>query len=313
MSWNKGLTSRRVPTWSWFGTAIHAGLESWYIPGKKRGGRRKMLAAFDEALDGETRRIYTDGGEISEDEIVDGRALGHAMLLGYIDHFGQDTEWEVIHSEQSFQIDVPGVKKKDPVLAIYCGTWDSLWRNRRTKELWLVDHKTRRSFPQNWSFYNINDQAGSYLWVAPEVLVAMGVLSKKDKIEGLIFNALRKHLPDERPRNSDGECLNKDGSVSKRQPAPLYHREEIYRSPEERVKQAKRVQGEALVMSKMRSGEIPVFKNPTENCVRCQYFEVCELDEWSEEEGRELARSVLMKRDPYKTHTEAMARGGVTI
>lgn len=311
--WVKGLTSRRVPTWSWFGTAIHRGLEAWYKPGMKRGGKKKMLEAFEEAVDGEIRRVYTAGGELDEDEIVDGQTLGRAMLLGYVDHYGQDSEWEVIHSEQSFQIDVPHPYKPGKMIAVYAGTWDSLWRNVRSKEYWLVDHKTRRAFPQNWTFYEINDQAGSYLWVAPEVLVHMGILKKKDKIEGLIFNTLRKHMPDERPRNKNGEALNMDGSVSKRQPAPLFHREEIYRRQTERVQQAHRVQQEALWMKDIRDGKREAFKTPTEDCVRCQFFDYCETDEQDKEEGQELANVILMKRDPYESHREAMERGGVVL
>jgi hypothetical protein len=354
-SWVLGLTTRRNPTWAWFGTAIHAALEVRYKKGNKRGSLKKMLEAFDECLDGEIRRIYTDGGEIEDDEVVDARTLGHAMLRGYVEEYGDEPDVEVIHSEQSFQISVPHPTKEGKWLAVYCGTWDSLWRLKSTGEFWLVDHKTRRSFPQNWSFYNINDQAGSYLWVAPEVLVQMGVLKKSDKIEGIIFNALRKHMPDTRPVGPDGLRRNKPlrehylealgpmfdipghnvagklptvaalaakaeqekiqvwGEVSKVQPAPLYHREYIERYQRERVTQGQRVQQELLHMDLIRKGKMQPYKTPTEDCVRCKLFEFCEADEQNPEEGSELAKAILMHRDPYADHREAMLRGGVEI
>lgn len=353
-SWVLGQTSRRVPTWSWFGTAIHKGLEVRYPPGNKRGSKADMIDAFVEACDAEHRNVYSAGGELDTDEVVDGIALGKAMLLGYIEEYGKDEEWEVIHSEQSFQIDVPNLQagSQDP-LAIYCGTWDSLWRHRSTKEFWLVDHKTRRSFPSNWTFYEINDQGGSYLWVAPEVLRALGIFKKKDKIEGLIFNALRKHLPPDpasldangvkrnRPlkadyyealkgsidlnpnrlpaipvlaeyaRDLDLIVLGKESAV---QPAPLFHREEIYRSQTERVTQGQRVQSEVTWMNAVRNGTMPLFKTPTEECTRCQFFDVCQLDETSKEDAAELAQAVLMHRDPYASHVEDMKRtGGIEV
>lgn len=347
-TWVRGLRSRREPTWAWFGTAIHKALEVRYPEGKKRGKASDVHDAFDAALDGQVRRIYTEGGELDDVEIVDGRTLGHAMLTGYLEEFGQDKHWQVIHSEQPFQIDVPHPYDEGRTLVVYAGTWDLVVYDLIEKVYKVVDHKTRRSFPKNWSFYNINDQAGSYLWVAKEVLVHKGLLKKKDNIEGLVFNALRKAMPDDRPTNAAGEACNKPtkqhyldalgystaprgvtvadleqqasergikvlGDVSKVQPQPLFHREEVYRSPQERVTQARRVQAEALVMNEMREGRLPLFKTPTEDCVRCQLFEYCELDEQDRDEAEEFARVTLVRRDPYRDHREAMEQGGVTL
>lgn len=307
-SWVEGLTARRSPTWALFGTAIHAALEVRYPVGIRRGSLADTLDRFEEAWGSEVRKVYSAGQELEDDEVVDALTLGKAMLTGYVEHYGDDIEWEVIHTEQSFQIDVPMPNTKgEEVLVRYAGTWDLLARNRNSKEFYLWDHKTRRSFPSNWSFYSINDQAGSYLWVGPEVLRHLGVFGKNDRIEGLVFNALRKHLPDKRPRNAEGKALNKDGSVSKLQPAPLFHREEVWRDPRERVQQARRVQAEALVMHKMRTGELPLFKTPTEDCTRCKFFELCELDEKSpREDVIDFQNAFYIKRDPYADHREEM-------
>ena len=332
-TWDQGLTTVKTPTWAWFGTAIHAALEVRYKPGKKRGKVSKMIDAFEESMGDEVGRIWQEGGELSDEEVVDARELGHAMLRGYVDHYGPEKNIEVIHSEQSFQIDVPHPTKPGETLCVYAGTWDSLWLV--DGELWLVDHKTRKSFPSNWSFYDINDQAGSYLWVAPEVLVHMGVLTKKEakRIQGLIFNALRKHMPDKRPINpANGLACNRPlkqdyeealspvmdlptrlpaiavleemaaskgitvyGQPSKIQPAPLFHRETVERTLNERAKMGQRVQDEAVWMQAVRNGKMPAFKTPTEDCVRCQIFDYCQADE--------------QDRD----HREAMERGGVVL
>jgi hypothetical protein len=145
-------------------------------------------------------------------------------------------------------------------------------------------------------------------------LVHKGILKPKDRIEGLVFNALRKAKPDQRKVDAEGRSLNKDGSVSKVQPAPLFLREEVWRSPSERVTQARRVQAEAVVMDKMRRGELPIYKTPTEDCVRCPIFEFCELHESDPEAAEEFADATMTFRDPYRDHREDMvSRGGVHV
>lgn len=351
--WLKGYTTRRVPTWAWFGTAIHKGLEVRYPVGNKRGSVADMIDAFVESCEDQTRKIYSEGGEFEEDEVVDGIELGKTMLLGYVEEYGEDKQWEVIHSEQSFQIDVPDPLDPSKVIVVQAGTWDAFVRDKVEKDFWVIDHKTRKTFPSNWDFYDINDQAGTYLWVAPEVLTHMGVITKKEakKIQGLIFNALRKHMPDVRPTGPDGKKHNspnkahfyealKDhyelnpnrlpaipvlaemaneqkiqvwGDVSARQPSPLFHRQPVERSLQERVQQGQRVQQEAQWMREVREGRMPAFKTPTEDCVRCIMFEYCAANEYDKEEGEELARTILRHRDPYRDHREAMQEGGIEL
>lgn len=349
-SWVKGLTTRRPPTWSWFGTAVHKGLEKRYKTGAKRGKRSEVLDAFVEALEDHVGKVYTEGGEIEESEIVDAKELGLAMLNGYIDEYGPEKNIYVIHSEQSFQIDVPDPANPGGVICVYAGTWDSVWLIDGV--YWIVDHKTRKQFPANTSFYDINDQAGSYLWVAPEVLLHMGVLTKKQlkKMMGLQFNLLRKQMPTSREIQADGFVHNKPvkadyekalspfmdlptrlptiavleqwaterkikviGEVSKVQPQPLFKRIEVERSLKERVTQGQRVQSEAQWMNKVRSGELRAFKTPTEDCVRCILFDYCQAHEHDPAEAQEIADTLLRVRDPYRDHREAMLSGGVEI
>jgi hypothetical protein len=315
-SWYKMLRTRRVPTWSWFGTAVHKGLEARYPEGAKRGKPGDMIEAFVEAVGNETRKVWTEGGELDEQEIVDGKELGIAMLRGYLNEYGDDKDWVVIgNPELTFQIDVPHPTDPTRPIAVYAGTWDLVVWSKSKKKFFIVDHKTRKAFPSNWDFYDLDDQAGSYLWVAPEVLEFLGLLTKKElkDLRGLYFNILRKHLPDVRPRNAKGECLNLDGSVSKRQPAPLFYRHLSERAPAERAQQGRRVQQEARWMESIRNGTLEAFKTPTEDCIRCQLYEYCMADEYDKEEGAELAKDILMTRDVYRDHREAMADGGVEI
>lgn len=313
-SWVKGMTGQRVPTWAWFGTAVHYALEVRYPVGLRRGHPADVLDAFVESVGNQTRRMYTEGMEADEEEVVDGIELGKAMLTGYMQKWGNDQAWEVIHSEQPFQIDVPDPRSNvEKIIAVMCGTWDLIIWDRVDKVYRVVDHKTRRSFPQSWAFYDINDQAGTYLWVAPEVLRHKGIFGPRDTIDGIIFNCLRKAMPDPRPTDRRGQALNKNGTVSKVQPRALFYRHTSHRTPHERVRQARRVAVEVRHMNTVRNRPSLLMKNTTEDCTHCQFFDICELDERSPREARTYARTLLVQRDPYRDHREAMQEKGIEI
>lgn len=346
--WERGLTSRRVPTWAWFGSAIHKALEVRYPVGNRRGGLADVLAAFEEAVGEHTGRIWEKGGELDEEEIHDGKLLGIAMLKEYVRFYGLDKHWQVIHTEQPFQIDV-----RHPVtgrlIAVYCGTWDLLIWDRVDKVYRLVDHKTRAQFKTDWSFYDLNNQGGSYLWVAPEVLTALGLIKKTDVIDGIVFNMLRKAMP--QPVAEDGirynqpkkqhflealarahvvdlpakptltalaaraqaEGLTVRGDARAVQPTPLFARYTTHRGDQQRVNQGLRVLNEAKHMDLLRRGKLPILKHPTEDCVRCPIFDYCQLDEVDKAEAEEYAATMLVVQDPYADHREAMQDNGFVV
>jgi len=345
--WVVGLSGRRVPTWSWFGTAIHKALEVRYPVGMKRGGIADVLDAFEEAVGNETGRIWEQGGELDDEEVHDGKLLGVEMLKGYVKHYGLDSRWEVIHTEQPFQIDVRH-PRTDRLVAVYCGTWDLLIRDRVDKVYRLVDHKTRAQFKKEWTFFDLNDQAGSYLWVAPEVLRHLGIFGPKDYIDGIVFNMLRKAMP--QPTAEDGIRYNLPkrhhyeaaflarnytppakatvkklaelaaelgmdvkGDPRSVQPSPLFHRHTTHRGIEQRVNQGKKVLAEATHMDLVRRGRLPILKHPTEDCVRCSLFDFCQLDELDGGEAAEYAATMLVTRDPYADHREAMRANGTQV
>jgi hypothetical protein len=348
--WQRGLTGRKVPTWSWFGTAVHKALEVRYPVGTKRGGIADVLAAFEAAVEGETGRVYEKGGELDDEEVHDGRLLGIEMLKGYVKHYGLDSRWQVIHTEQPFQIDVrhPDTGR---LIAVYCGTWDLFVWDKVDKVYRLVDHKTRAQFKTDWSFYDLNDQAGSYLWVAPEVLRHMGLLGPKDHIDGIVFNMLRKAMP--QPTAEDGirynlpkrkhyeealtafgaphhvphpkatlpqlmqmakeAGLDVKGDARAKQPTPLFKRYITHRGIEQRVNQGQKVLAEARRMDLLRRGRLPLLKHPTEDCVRCSLFEFCQLNELDPAEAEGYAATMLIQRDPYADHREAMQGNGFEV
>lgn len=316
--WVEGVSPLRAPTWSVFGTAWHAAME--YAYQQRRRTKSVYLEAcqvFLENIDNAARKVGVDDWESYEEEILENKKrlipaveLGPAMLMNYWQEYGPEREWEIIHTEQPFQIDVP-YPDSDKVLVVYAGTWDMLAWHRPTRRYWLWDHKTAAKIEQP-EYLELDDQAGSYLWVAKKVLVHKGILQRRDKISGILFNIAKKSLPDERPTNSLGEALNQNGSVSKRQPTPRFMRYEAARTPVAQVAQARRVQSEALVMQKVLNGELPVLKNPTHDCPRCILFDLCTAHEEGED-WEFLKRTMYTTRDLYADHREAMEREGIEL
>jgi hypothetical protein len=259
-------------------------------------------------------------------------------------HWGEDKQWQVLHTEQPFQIDVRH-PKSNRLIAVYCGTWDLFVWDKYDKVYRLVDHKTRASFLTDWSHFNINDQAGSYLWVAPEVLTHMGLLKKTDHIDGITFNMARKAMPQKTaedgikytmPKKDDfvaalGDKMPAKGTLVQlakiakdlgvdvkgkpyaKQPSPSFARYTTHRGPAERVRQGQKVLDEARHMEAVRTGKLPLLKHTGEHCVRCPLFEFCELDETSKEEAQGYAATMLVKRDPYADHREAMQDNGFVV
>jgi hypothetical protein len=361
--WLNGLTPVREPTWAVFGKAWHVGMQVYYPPGRRRGKVSDCIDAFLGALDEEGRKIGVDIEELEDAErerheakgktvaLVPARELGPLMMQAYHDYYGGDRDWEIIHTEQTFQIDVPDPDFKDEIITVLAGTWDLLGRRISDKRLWLWDHKSAKTIP-SWGYLELDNQAGNYPWVAKEVLVHKGVLSKKDRIHGIIFNYAKKSPPDTRPTNAAGEALNKPkkaeyvkalagfttqsaaalnkhtvealaamaadrgvvvlGEVSERQPAKRFERYESPRAPRQNVAQARRVQNQAVVMQMMRDGEVPIYKVSSHECERCVLFDLCTLHERGDE--WEFYRDEMFKyRDPYRDHHEDMERNGIEI
>lgn len=347
-TWLNSMRPIRQPTWSWFGTAWHIAMETRYPVGRKRGRINDCIEAFEAAVGEQRGRVYHELDEVQEQEWSDALTLGRVMIQEYCQHYGDESDKEVIHTEAPFQIDVPHPTKPGKVITVYCGTWDLLWWDRVKKEYWLVDHKTAKQLPQPM-FLDLDDQAGSYLWVAKRVLVHKGLLKKRDHIEGITFNYAKKAPPDPRPIGPDGMARNKPqkahyqasleaadvdippratvaalaalaeqhelvvyGDVSAIQPTPRFLRHDTYRNPHQQVAQARRVQDEAKVMDLQRRGKLPIWKNPSKDCGTCALFEACDAHERGEDWQAVLA-ATHRKDDVYADHREAMERGGIEL
>lgn len=222
----------------------------------------------------------------------------------YMLKYKGDPQWQVLAREETFAVNV--LNKARAI-----GTIDLVVRDLETGYVWEVDHKTAKGFP-NESSYNLDDQGGSYSAVGTVALRAKRLIGSKERVRGIIFSAVRKAKEDTRPQNEKGEYLNKNGTVSKSQPAPYFKRFEIRRTPTQQGKQLQRMVNDVTVMDAVRNGVIPVLKAPGKLCPYCDFFQLCQLDEsGGDTEG--MIEAMFKEQDPYHDHREGAENSKLSV
>lgn len=334
--YREGLRSRDISDKLWFGIGIHEALANYYQPGKKRSN--DFVDVWREFVDNDEVSVVVRqrgmSGDMDETEWVNAKLLGETMLLGHRDFWERDPNWDVIYAEEPFQIIIPDPRDAEKDVAIFTSTFDGVVRDSDDGRIKLLEHKTAASI--STGHLAMDDQGGAYWAVATNVLRGKGILGPRERIHGIVYNFLRKSLPDDRPKDAEGYATNKPnkanyqqaitdagfivgaswslprleefadekgivvlGERSKVQPPRLFERETIWRTPKERVTQINRIGSEVLVMEEFRSGRLPLFKNPTRDCPwDCPMYNLCELDE-QQQDVDDFREAVFKVEDPY--------------
>lgn len=261
----------------WFGIGVHEALALWYEEGFERGPI--PARTFRDWVGDEVRFIkanYADHDREWFDEPVylDAKQLGIAMLDNYVHEYGDDPSLEILAIEQPFELEIV---RDGKVIAIFIGIFDGVAFDHDYEMLVLLEHKTASAIKT--IHLPLDNQAGSYFSAATIVLRHDGILGRKEFIEGIKYNFLRKSKPDPRPRNERGAYLNKNGEVSKVQPSKPFLREFVDRSPREVKSQLTRLADEVSIMNKVRSGELPITKTINDMCPSCPFFTMCVMHE----------------------------------
>lgn len=201
-----------------FGSLIHKALELRYPPGVRRGPH--PAKTFEKLYEEELDNAISEFGFKDEDgEWHNAREMGVDMMNHFVDHYGSDKRWKVIASEQTFQLPIRKTKKYE---LVYVGTFDGVWQDRDTGEIWLTDWKTAKSI--STKHLTLDEQAGAYWAFGPEWLRQQGILKPKMKLSGILYTFLRKATKDPRPTNEEGIFLNKP---SMKDVKDLYHQHDL--------------------------------------------------------------------------------------
>lgn len=301
--WLRGLTPIRQQFGALdLGTWVHSAFDMWYDFGYKRADT--PLPRCLEVIAGAEMDVAKDQGATDAllEKAEDQAALGHAMLRAYQGWYGQDPDVCVVALETPLQFKLGDT-------AIFKLKPDMVFRDRE-RLFWLMEHKTAASI--RTEHLVIDGQARPYAAMAERALKNAGILRRDEELSGIVYNFLRKALPDERPRNADGKYLNKNGSVSQKQPPPYFLRKPIKVSRRAKAVTLRRVMNDAEEMAslrdRIRNGSLAPFdirKTPHYSCHKtCDYFTACV----TEEEGgdiRSLLRSTFRAGDPYAYYQDS--------
>lgn len=338
-SYREGYTVNwhETPNALWFGIGWHEAMAHFYAKGYKRN--MDFIDLWDVYAEDSMRQIaVSQSGNWDDKDWVEAKELGHAMLTGYLEKYGKDPDWDVVYTEEPFDIEIPRLDSRgratDDTEIVFVSTFDGVYRHRKTKRFHIMEHKTAAAITD--VHLDLDDQGGAYFAVASQVLHDKGILGPRENIDGITYNFARKAMPDPRPKDREGYATNKPtkthymaaleaagytlggketladleahaaaarvrvtGERSASQPKPLFERFEVHRTPRERSEQIRRISREAAVMNGQRTGELPLWKRPTRDCSwKCQFYQMCQLHDRGEDVD-EFAKLAFTRKDPY--------------
>ena len=283
-----------------FGDLVHQALAAYYKKGVKRGPlpAHTFELLCNEKLDEYQGRIW------SEDEYVDMIELGVTMLERYVDHWCEaDKEYRIISSEQVFEVPIGRLNGRK---VFYVGTIDGVWEHIPTNKIRFAEHKTAASISED--ALPMDEQVGAYWTYGPRWLRLKGILKPGENLDGILYNWLRKAAPKPEDALDDfGRKLNKDGSISKRQPPKYFHRRNTQRGLAEAEAVKKRVWKQVRDMEEARNDMEMIYKNPgpqfMPNCKFCSFRDMCELHETGND--FESFKTIYVTWSPYSAHERA--------
>jgi hypothetical protein len=199
-SYVEGLAPRRTPTALWFGAHWHDAMAAWYLMGTERGIHPAEY--LEKAID-KDRRIYVETEE-EEDAFYKAKDLAVAMGIGYVEAYGNDEQWEILAIESDHAV-IFNRKGKPYLRYLFC--MDGLYRDLENGQVYILEHKTAKAIKTD--HLRLDNQAGSYYAFAPIVLELDELIKPGEEIRGIQYNFVRKAMPDERPRDHNGQATNK--------------------------------------------------------------------------------------------------------
>jgi hypothetical protein len=281
------------------GTWMHTALELRYTTPMFADSLRE---AFDQASGdaiSEAQAATVPGHEITK--AFELRKLGLAVAGAYDKRYGADKEINPIGAEIPLEFEI--TNEDDETVAIHRLKPDLLYRDKQN-DVWLLENKTAKQI--RLEHLPIDDQARGYAAMSELALRNAGYLKPGEHVKGVTYNFLRKVMPDERETNEKGQSLNKNGSVSARQPTPVFVRHPIVLSNKAKLQALLHIQREAIMITRMttalRSKELKpesLIKTPHSSCSKlCDFFTMCVVEEQGGD-YKAMQRNMFNRENPY--------------
>jgi len=301
-AWRMGLVPKRITFGALdLGTWVHDAFDGWYGKGLRRTDA-PLHQHFSEIAEQAIGIASANGApDYVLDKAHELAALGQAMTEAYQDHYGQDPDVNVIGAEIPLEFSL--ADENGLVIAKHLLKPDLVFLDRQG-DAWLMEHKTATQIVTE--HLTIDDQARPYGAMAERALRKIGLLRKGSRFRGIMYNFLRKAFPDDRLTNDKGQALNKNGTVSKKQPAPLFKRHPVEMTRQAKVVTLQRLQAETILITglteRLRDGRLQadlLQKTPSKGCPRfCDYFAICQAEDGGAD-IRQMTRDMYQRRNPY--------------
>jgi hypothetical protein len=309
-SWRLGLVPKHYTFKALtIGTWTHEGLRDWYLPGYERNNRwipgYERNGNLAEIISNIADRDFAAQAEsltdLQVDQAVKAKILAVAMAQAYQAYYKDDPELDIIATEPPLEF---SIQESSPFRIVHRLKPDAVFRVGPSAVM-LLETKTAASVKVDHLV--IDDQARPYGAMAEQALRNAGLIDKSDRLVGIRYNYMRKAFPDERLMNDKGESLNKDGSVSARQPTPMFKRYDVRLTDAAKCITLKRVRAESIQVAQATvavrnkwKGLNELRKTPHWSCPRvCQYFEMCAAHENGADIIRGMQRDLYRQQDPY--------------
>lgn len=308
--WKKGLVPRAKAFGALdLGTWVHETLARWYSSPKRQPGQ--LITHFAD-VSGAAVAMCIAQGDISEEVLAKADELA-ALGLGMMHHYGQvygtDKELDIIAVEVplEFTFDLTESwlgESGRPIRVTHKLKPDAVFRRRNFDGVLLLETKTATTI--RTEHIAIDDQARPYMAMVERALVDQGIINKREKVVGIMYNHLRKALPPNKEISAQGLVLNKDGSPSKRQPPPFFARKIFPMSARAKAhvllrlqREVRKIAATTLLLRRHPGTWDLLDKTPHHTCPRyCNFFAMCALHD----EGadiRDMQRSMFTRRNPY--------------
>ena len=230
------------------GTGVHAGLEAFYAP--KRGDPVRAFKGWAKQRRSEINPKWDD--DLNAMAEIEG--LGIAMLEGYVEHYGDDEELEVITTEHTLTRVIPDPETGEDSPYSLNARLDGIARHVDTGKYLSLEHKTYGRL--DTGHFELNHQFTAQAWLGQDLATTLGI---DEPVVGVLYNGLRKQAPGPRVKGD------------------LFYREKIFRNEEQINSMLYRAFHQCAEVTRK---DLPIYPQPNAmRCRGCSFKEVC--TEWS--------------------------------
>jgi len=301
-AWRMGLVPKHKTYGALdLGTWVHEAFADWYRHEDR--DNVNLAGIFMQAYTA-TALLAKEAGapQYALDKAEELAMLGEAMLTAYQKFYGAgDPDVNVIAAE--IPLEFPITDSDGKLVALHKLKPDLVYADRNG-DVWLMEHKTAAQI--RLGHLPIDDQARPYVAMAEPALRKAGVIGKRQYFKGVMYNFARKALPDERPKDAQGRSLNKNGSVSAKQPTPTFMRHPITLTRAARRIALMRLRIETMLITDLTRAlhekaidPRVLTKTPHSSCEKlCPFFTMCVVEEQGGDIS-EMQRTMYVRRDPY--------------